>query len=57
MACNGAVICNPLSTLTSGREIKAFKKKAWQSTQLRKLNFSVKSPSVMQHMDTDFASF
>ena len=52
IAYRGAGICNLLSPLANGTEIKAFTKKAWQSSDLRELNFSAESPSTIQHMDT-----
>ena len=47
----GDVIWKLLSPLATGREINAFKKKAWQSKHLKdhkQLNFSAEWPSVMQ---------
>ena len=54
IAYRGAVIWNLLSSLANDIGIKAFTKKAWQSSDLRELNFSAESPSTIQHMDTDF---
>ena len=54
IAYRGAVIWNLLSPLANGTGIKAFTKKAWQSSDLREMNFSAESPSTIQHMDTDF---
>ena len=54
IAYRGAVIWNLLSPLANGTGIKAFTKKASQSSDLGELNFSAESPSTIQHMDTDF---
>ena len=54
IAYQGAIIWNLLSLLANGTGIKAFTKKAWQSSDLRELNFSAESPTTIQHKDTDF---
>lgn len=56
-AYRGALIWNLLSPLASGRGIKAFTKKAKQSTKIRQLNFLAESPSEMSQMDPDFVYF
>ena len=54
IAYRGAVIWNLLSPLANGTGIKAFTKKAWQSSDLRELNYSAESPFTIQHMERDF---